>query len=181
VAGQNQSQNQWQGRNRGTVDTSRGSEAVARWRDNNNNNSGNRWNGNNNVGRGDNAWRGNNNNNNAWRGDRQNYAGNHARNWNRDWRSDNRYDWRGYRNSNRNVYRLGTYYAPYRDYSYRRLSPGFYLDTLFFSSRYWIYDPWEYRLPPVDGPYRWVRYYDDALLVDTYTGEVVDTIYNFFW
>ena len=31
------------------------------------------------------------------------------------------------------------------------------------------------------GPYRWVRYYDDALLVDIYSGEVVDVIYDFFW
>ena len=31
------------------------------------------------------------------------------------------------------------------------------------------------------GPYRWVRYYDDVLLVDVYSGEVVDVIYDFFW
>ena len=31
------------------------------------------------------------------------------------------------------------------------------------------------------GPYRWVRYYDDAVLVDIYSGEVVDVINNFFW
>ena len=38
-----------------------------------------------------------------------------------------------------------------------------------------------YRLPPAWGPYRWVRYWDDALLVDTRTGMVVDVIYSFFW
>jgi hypothetical protein len=26
-----------------------------------------------------------------------------------------------------------------------------------------------------------VRYYNDALLVDIYTGEVVDTVYDIFW
>ena len=26
-----------------------------------------------------------------------------------------------------------------------------------------------------------LRYYDDVLLVDTYSGEVVDVIYEFFW
>lgn len=117
---------------------------------------------------------------NRWRTDRQAYRGG-QNTWNRDWRRDNRYDWQGYRNQNRNIYRQGAYYAPYRNYSYRRLSTGFYLDTLFFGSRYWINDPWAYRLPPADGGYRWVRYYDDALLVDTYSGEVVDTIYDFFW
>ena len=60
--------------------------------------------------------------------------------------------------------------------------PIFYsLGSLFFGSRYWINDPWQYRLPEVYGPYRWVRYYDDALLVDIYSGEVVDVIYDFFW
>lgn len=52
---------------------------------------------------------------------------------------------------------------------------------MFYSSRYWIDDPWQYRLPDVYGPYRWVRYYDDALLVDVYSGEVVDVIHDFFW
>ena len=115
------------------------------------------------------------------------YASNSDRNrdyrrWdNRSWRDDRRYDWYGYRSSNRSVYRLGSYYAPYRNYSYSRLGVGFYLDSLFFGSRYLISDPFRYRLPPVYGPYRWVRYYDDALLVDTYSGEVVDVIYSFFW
>jgi len=102
-------------------------------------------------------------------------------NWSRDWRRDNRYNWQSYRSTNRQIYRLPRYYAPYRDYSYRRLSIGFFLDDLFFGSNYWISDPWMYRLPPAYGPYRWVRYYDDALLVNIYDGEVVDVIYDFFW
>ena len=117
---------------------------------------------------------------NRWRNDRHAYRGG-QNGWNRDWRRDNRYDWQGYRNQNRNIYRLGAYYAPYRNYSYRRLGAGFRLDALFFGSRYWINDPWSYRLPPADGGYRWVRYYGDALLIDTYSGEVVDAIYDFFW
>ena len=79
------------------------------------------------------------------------------------------------------VFRLGSYYAPYRNYSYRRFGVGSILDSLFFGSRYWINDPWQYRLPEVYGPYRWVRYYDDVLLVDIYSGQVVDVIYDFFW
>lgn len=106
---------------------------------------------------------------------------NDHRRWDRRWRDNRRYDWYGYRSYNRDHYRLGRYYSPYRNYSYRRLSIGFTLDNLFFGSRYWINDPWQYRLPDVYGPYRWVRYYDDVLLVNTYTGEVVDVIYDFFW
>lgn len=161
---------QWQGRNRSYVDPNRNDS----YRDTTRQRTldGNRWRDTDRRGY-DNRWRGDN----RWQGSRQGYTGN----WNRDWRRDNRYDWRSYRSSNRYVYRLSPYYAPYRNYSYRRLSPGFYLEALFFGSRYWIDDPWYYRLPPADGPYRWVRYYDDALLVDIYSGEVVDVIYDFFW
>lgn len=102
--------------------------------------------------------------------------------WDRfGWRKSSRYNWYNYRRSNRGIFRLGRYYSPYRNYGYSRFSVGFYLDSLFFSSRYWINDPWSYRLPSVYGPYRWVRYYDDVALVNIYTGEVVDVIHNFFY
>jgi len=104
-----------------------------------------------------------------------------GRQWSRQWRNNSSYNWYGYRASHPSYFRLGSYYAPYRNYSYRRLSIGFYLDQLFFSQNYWIEDPRYYRLPDVYGPYRWVRYYDDAVLVDVYSGEVVDVIYDFFW
>ncbi len=124
--------------------------------------------------------------NRSWGGNRQGsdnrraYSGNHRR-WDRDWRHNNRYNWSSYRNHNRQVFSHGNYYAPYRNYYYRPLSIGFYMDSMFYSDRYWINDPWQYRLPEAYGPYRWVRYYDDALLVDIYSGEVVDVIRDFFW
>ena len=100
--------------------------------------------------------------------------------WSNDWRRDRRYDWRDYRNSNRQIYRLGRYYDPF-GYGYQRLNIGFTLFSGYYQSIYWLNDPYQYRLPPVNGPYRWVRYYDDAVLVDIYTGEVVDVIQRFFW
>lgn len=106
---------------------------------------------------------------------------NHRRWDNRAWRNDHRYDWYRHRAANRSLFSLGRYYAPYRGYGYSRISIGFHLGSPFYSNRYWINDPWRYRLPDVYGPYRWVRYYDDALLVDLYSGEVVDVIHNFFW
>lgn len=127
-------------------------------------------------------WRGNDNarRNDDWRRN-DNWRQADHRDWNRDWRRDNRYDWRSYRDRNRSHYRMGRYYSPYNGWSYRRLSIGFTLGSMFYSDRYWIDDPWSYRLPEVYGPYRWVRYYDDALLVNVYTGEVVDVIYDIFW
>jgi hypothetical protein len=148
-----------------------------RWNNDNDRRDSNRWSNNSNR-RGNERWNDNNRRGNeSWRSN----ARNDSRRWDRNWRNDNRYDWRRYRTSNRVVFHVGTYYAPYRDYSYRRFGIGSLLDSLFFGSRYWIADPWQYRLPEVYGPYRWVRYYDDVLLVDIYSGEVVDVIYDFFW
>ena len=104
----------------------------------------------------------------------------HHRRWSTNWRNDHRYDWRSYRNHNRSHFTFGRYYDPY-GWGYRRLSIGYPLSHSYFGSNYWLNDPWSYRLPPAYGPYRWVRYYDDAVLVNIYTGEVVDVLYNFFW
>ena len=104
---------------------------------------------------------------------------NHNR-WSRDWRHDHRYDWHGHRNHHRSLFRLGHYYDPY-GWNYRRWSIGYSLWPSYYGSNYWLNDPWQYRLPPAYGPYHWVRYYDDALLVNIYTGQVVDVVYNFFW
>jgi hypothetical protein len=101
--------------------------------------------------------------------------------WNRSWRNDSRYDWQRYRYSNRNLYRPGSYYAPYRNYRYNRLSIGIVLDSLFYSNRYWLNDPYQYRLPYAPHGTQWVRYYNDVVLVDVYSGEVLDVIENFFW
>jgi hypothetical protein len=106
---------------------------------------------------------------------------NRRHSWNRSWRNDRRYDWSGYRNRNRHIYHVGRYYSPYRHHRYSRFSIGFFLEPLFFGSRYWISDPWHYRLPPAYPGTRWIRYYDDVLLVDMYSGEVLDVIHNFFW
>lgn len=121
--------------------------------------------------------------NDGWRNpgrDRQNW--NDRRNWSRGWRTDNRYDWNRYRQTNRNVYRLPRYYPPSGyHYGYQRFSVGLTVGSMLYGSSYWINDPYSYRLPPAYGPYRWVRYYNDALLVDLETGEVVDTVYDLFW
>ncbi len=101
--------------------------------------------------------------------------------WSNGWRNDRRYDWRSYRNYNRSYYSPGRYYSPYRGRNYSRISIGFSLGSGYYGSRYWINDPWSYRLPSHYGSYRWVRYYDDVLLVDLRTGRVVDVIYDFFW
>lgn len=103
------------------------------------------------------------------------------RNWDRGWRHDRRYDWQRWRYSNRHHYRLPPYYAPHRGHRYSRFGIGIHIGRPFYDQRYWIQDPWQYRLPHAPVGYQWVRYYDDVLLIDTWSGEVVDVIYDFFW
>jgi len=100
--------------------------------------------------------------------------------WSNHWRSDHRYDWRRHRDRHRSIFHIGFYYDPF-GYSYRRFNIGSYLYQSYYQSNYWINDPWRYRLPPAYGQYRWVRYHDDAVMIDTWTGEVVDVIHGFFW
>lgn len=96
------------------------------------------------------------------------------------WRRDHRYDWRRHRDRHRSLFRLGWYYDPF-GWGYRRFDIGWTLRPTYWSDRYWLQDPWQWRLPTVYGPYRWIRYYDDALLVDVRTGRVVDVIHDVFW
>ncbi len=109
-------------------------------------------------------------------------ANDYRRSWNNNWRQDRRYDWNSYRNYNRGAFHLPRYYAPYGgNYGYRRLSIGIRLAAPLFGENYWIDDPYDYRLPAAYGPYRWVRYYGDAILVDVRSGSVVDVIHDIFW
>ena len=99
--------------------------------------------------------------------------------WNRDWRNDRRYDWRSYRDRHRSTFHIGVYFDPF-GYSYRPFDIGYRLQPLYFGQRYWI-DPGMYQLPYPPPGTQWVRYWNDAVLVDMYSGEVVDVIRNFFW
>lgn len=115
------------------------------------------------------TWNHNANNNTRWAG-----------NWNRDWRNDRRYDWRRYRDSHRSIFHIGIYYDPFGYNSYRPFNIGYRLYPSYYGQQYWI-DPGLYQLPYPPPGTVWVRYWDDALLVDMYSGEVVDVIRNFFW
>jgi hypothetical protein len=111
---------------------------------------------------------------------RQYGSHNQSHRWSGNWRSDHRYNWQDHRRRHRSLFRLSYYYDPF-GWGYRPFSIGWRLWPSYYSSNYWINDPWQYRLPYAPAGYRWIRYYDDALLVDTWSGQVVDVIRNFFW
>jgi len=94
---------------------------------------------------------------------------------NRRWGND---DWRGWRDHNRNLYARGSWRAPFR---YTAFRPGVRIGAAYYGPRYVIADPWRYRLPPAAGYQRWVRHYDDLLLVDVRRGVVVRVLHNFYW
>ena len=131
---------------------------------------------------GDRRWNGGNPgwNSGARFDDRTRWQG--QRRWDNGWRNDRRYDWYSYRSRYGDRYRIGRYYAPSGwNYGYSRFSIGIFLNSMLYSNSYWIDDPYYYRLPPAYGSLRWIRYYDDALLVDIRDGYVVDVIHDFFW
>jgi len=107
------------------------------------------------------------------------WDGSRSGSWSRDWRNDRRYDWRNYRNNHRSIFRLGVYFDPF-GYGYRPYDIGYRLAPAYFGQQYWI-DPAMYQLPYPPPGTQWVRYWNDAVLVDMYTGQVVDVIHDFFW
>ena len=100
--------------------------------------------------------------------------------WASHWRHDRRYDWREHRRRNSSLFHIGIYYDPF-GWNYRRHGIGWRLWPSHYHRRYWLGDPWSYRLPYAPWPYQWVRYWDDAVLVNTVTGQIVDIEYNVFW
>ena len=110
----------------------------------------------------------------------QSYRPSHQTQWNGSWRNNNRYDWQNHRRRHRSLFHLGFYFDPY-GWGYQPFSIGWRLWPSYYSRNYWISDPWMYRLPYAPAGYVWIRYWNDALLVDTWSGQVVDMIPNFFW
>lgn len=91
--------------------------------------------------------------------------------WGRD-------DWRRNRDLNRNIYARGNWNAPFRYNAFRvgaRIAPTYYGD------RYFIADPWRYHLPAPHWGTRWVRHYNDVLLIDVRRGRVLQVIRGFYF
>jgi len=77
-------------------------------------------------------------------------------------------------------YHVGGYHRPQGWYAHR-WAFGEILPALFFGRDYWIDDYYDYGL--VEPPYgaTWVRYGDDALLIDESSGEVIQVAYGVFY
>src|SRR5437762_2552617 len=72
------------------------------------------------------------------------------------------------------------YVAP-QGWYYRRWSYGEVLPPVFWGRQYWLTGYWNFGL--IDPPYGyvWVRYGDDALLVDVASGQILSVEYGVFY
>jgi len=106
-----------------------------------------------------------------FREDRRDAVRDGGRNWGRN-------DWRGYRAANRDLYRGGAWRSNFR---YQTFRPGARIGVGLFAPRYYINDFGRYRLPRPGFNQRWVRHYNDVILVDIRRGIVIDAIRGFYW
>jgi Ni/Co efflux regulator RcnB len=96
-----------------------------------------------------------------------------------------RRDFSNYRNYHQNFRASQRFRAPpYRrppGYFVRRWSWGQTLPVAFWTRDYWLTDFYAYGLPPPPYGAVWVRVGDDALLIDQYTGEIIEVDYGVFY
>ena len=86
--------------------------------------------------------------------------------WQRNFRAEQRHHWQPYQRP--------------QGWYFQRWVFGMVLPTLFWTRQYWIENYREFRLPDPPYGYVWVRYGDDALLVNVRSGYILQTIYDIF-
>jgi Ni/Co efflux regulator RcnB len=113
---------------------------------------------------------------NNWRNNRPPVANN-------NWRNNNaRANWQQYRRNFHSPkrFRVGAYHGP-RGFHYQRWSYGDRLPSSYYARPFWLLNALAYGLFAPPPGLIWVRYGDDALLVDQYTGEIVQVRYDVFY
>jgi hypothetical protein len=136
----------------------------------------------------------------GWRGDGDRHDGHdrgrddRGRDWDRgghdrrDWDRDRR-DRDGRSHWTRSRY-PSIYFSSHRYHHRWRPPPGYYVhvwsygDFLprgWFGPDWWLIDPWTFDLPMPPPGFDWVRVGDDALLVDRYSGRIVQVVRDVFW
>lgn len=75
----------------------------------------------------------------------------------------------------------GRTWTPQPGYYHHHWGYGDFLPDGWFAPPFWIDDYADYDLPVPPYGYEWVRVGHDALLVDTYTGEVVEVVRHLYY
>lgn len=79
-----------------------------------------------------------------------------------------------------NRFHINPYRAPYGFYA-RSWGFGDFLPRGWYGEPYWIGDFINYDLPYPPPGFEWVRVGDDAIMVDQYTGRIVQVVRGIFW
>ena len=116
----------------------------------------------------DNAMRGPQNRpgpNNAMRGPSRDFSS--VRNFHQNFRAERRFH--------------AAAYARPRGFYEHRWTWGETLPPLFWARQYWLLDYMDYDLPPPPYGAIWVRVNDDAVLIDRYSGVIIEVDYGVFY
>lgn len=89
------------------------------------------------------------------------------RSYERNFRAERRYRWHNYQRP--------------QGWYYRRWAFGMILPSFFWTRDYWISDYWMFGLMAPPYGYVWVRYGDDAVLVDVESGYILRVVYGVFY
>lgn len=96
----------------------------------------------------------------------------------REARQEYREDWHDYRSRNRSAFHPARFNAPFR---YSNFNIGINLRPQYYQSRYYVNNYSAYRLPAPGYNLRYVRHYNDLLLVNIRTGKVANVYRGFYW
>ena len=81
----------------------------------------------------------------------------------------------------RQRFSLGFYWLP-RGYSTRAWYVGNFLPFAYYDDmRYHINTPWSYNLYDAPIGCHWIRVGSDAILIDYFSGEILEVVYSLFW
>ena len=98
-----------------------------------------------------------------------------------DWKQHQNFDRGAWQRNEqaRRRYHWNSYQQP-QGWHYRRWTYGMTLPSLFWGRPYWINSYWDYGLPNPPYGYVWVRYGNDALLVNVENGDILRVIYALY-
>jgi Ni/Co efflux regulator RcnB len=77
-------------------------------------------------------------------------------------------------------YRVAPYRAPY-GFFVRSWVFGDFLPTAWYADQYWLDDFLDYGLPYPPPGFEWVRVGGDAMMIELYTGRIVQVVRGIFW
>ena len=119
----------------------------------------------------------------GWDGDRDGHRAGDP-NWSRDGRHGPPQHWERGRYPPvywaQNRFRAAPYRAPY-GFFVRSWAFGDFLPSAWYAEDYWLDDFLDYGLPYPPPGYEWVRVGGDAMMIDRYTGRVVQVVRGIFW